>query len=112
MPLTNLQSFNISNLSGWEGGPCPRRKLECHSLANADGSAASDCIQSSIHHSIAAALTESPASAGWAAVRLATQIEQHPIFGCINRPNADYADTDFFSARNHIIAAIRRLKLA
>jgi len=45
-------------------------------------------------------------------VGLATQIEQHPTFGCTNPSDADYADTKFFAAGNYIIAPIRRLKFA
>jgi hypothetical protein len=45
-------------------------------------------------------------------VGLPTQIEQHPTFGCIDRSDPNNADTEFFAAGNHVIAAIRRLKFA
>jgi hypothetical protein len=45
-------------------------------------------------------------------IRLATQIEQHPTLGCIDRSDPNNADTEFFAAGNHVIAAIGRLKFA
>lgn len=58
------------------------------------------------------AVPPSAARLCWAAGWLPTQIEQHPTCGCIDRSDSNNADTEFFAAGNHIIAAIRRLKFA